>query len=71
MSDREQPWAPPGATGPPTSILVAVVARADVGGLVRVQGHRLVVVIVVGVVHVHLERRVGGIWGSGPGGTGP
>lgn len=40
--------------GPPTSILVAVVAGADVGGLVGVEGHRLVVVVIVGVVDVHL-----------------
>lgn len=40
--------------GPPTSVLVAVVAGADVGGLVGVEGHRLVVVIVIGIVDVHL-----------------
>lgn len=40
--------------GPPTSVLVAVVAGADVGGLVGVEGHCLVVVVVVGVVDVHL-----------------
>lgn len=48
--------------GPPTSVLVAVVARADVGGLVGVDGHRLVVVVVVGVVDVHLEKGLG--WGD-------
>lgn len=37
-----------------TSVLGGVVAGADVGGLVGVQGHRLVVVVVVGVVDVHL-----------------
>lgn len=63
---RGRPRAPPGATGPPTSVLVAVVAGADVGGLVGVQGHRLVVVVIVGVIHVHLEQR-GDIWGSGCG----
>lgn len=56
----ERPRARPGTTGPPTSVLVAVVAGADVGGLVGVQGHRLVVVVIVGVVHVHLEQR--GVW---------
>lgn len=43
--------------GPPTSVLVAVVAGADVGGLVGVEGHRLVVVVIVGVVDVHLGAR--------------
>lgn len=65
LSDGGTAWATPRATprasGPPTSVLVAVVARADVGGLVGVQGHRLVVVIVVGVVHVHLEQWRGGL----------
>lgn len=53
--------------GPPTSVLVAVVARADVGGLVGVDGHRLVVVVVVGVVDVHLEKGLG--WGGHEAGT--
>lgn len=65
VSDRgTASGTPPGPPGPPTSVLVAVVAGADVGGLVGVQGHRLVVVVVVGVVHVHLEWW-GGVWGSG------
>lgn len=62
---------PPRATGPPTSVLVAVVAGADVGSLVGVQGHRLVVVVIIGVVHVHLRQRAWGTLGSGcPGGEG-
>lgn len=43
-----------------TSVLGGVVAGADVGGLVGVQGHRLVVVVVVGVVDVHLRAAARG-----------